>query len=85
MTMELSIVMPSLNEAETIAVCIRKAQSYIEQSGMGAEIIVSNSGLTDGSPKIAAGLGARSFLFRCVDMARQSAAQWTPPMADLAS
>jgi glycosyltransferase involved in cell wall biosynthesis len=59
MTVELSIVMPSLNEAETIAVCIRKAQSYIERSGISAEIIVGDNGSTDGSQKIAAGLGAR--------------------------
>jgi glycosyltransferase involved in cell wall biosynthesis len=59
MTVELSIVMPSLNEAETIAVCIRKAQSYIKRSGISAEIIVGDNGSTDGSQKIAAGLGAR--------------------------
>jgi glycosyltransferase involved in cell wall biosynthesis len=57
MTVELSIVMPCLNEAETLAVCIRKAQSYIERSGVSAEIIVGDNGSTDGSQKIAADLG----------------------------
>jgi glycosyltransferase involved in cell wall biosynthesis len=59
MTVELSIVMPCLNEAETLAVCIRKAQSYIERSGISAEIIVGDNGSTDGSQEIAAGLGVR--------------------------
>ena len=59
MTVELSIVMPCLNEAETLATCIRKAQSYIERSGVSAEIIVGDNGSTDGSQKIAADLGVR--------------------------
>jgi len=56
---ELSIVMPCLNEAETLAVCIRKARSYIERSGVSAEIVVGDNGSTDGSQVIAASLGAR--------------------------
>jgi glycosyltransferase involved in cell wall biosynthesis len=57
MTVELSIVMPCLNEAETLAACIRKAQSYIKRSGISAEIIVGDNGSTDGSQLIAASLG----------------------------
>lgn len=57
--MELSIVMPCLNEAETLAVCIRKAQSYIQRSGVSAEIVIGDNGSTDGSQAIATGLGAR--------------------------
>jgi glycosyltransferase involved in cell wall biosynthesis len=59
MTVELSIVMPCLNEAETLASCIRKAQSYIKRSGVSAEIVVGDNGSTDGSQQIAADLGAR--------------------------
>jgi glycosyltransferase involved in cell wall biosynthesis len=59
MTVELSIVMPCLNEAETLAACIRKAQSYIQRSGISAEIIVGDNGSTDGSQQIATDLGVR--------------------------
>lgn len=59
MTVELSIVMPCLNEAETLGICIRKAQRYIERSGVSAEIVIGDNGSTDGSQKIATGLGAR--------------------------
>ena len=59
MTVELSIVMPCLNETETLGVCIRKAQSYIERSGVSAEIVIGDNGSTDGSQKIATRLGAR--------------------------
>jgi glycosyltransferase involved in cell wall biosynthesis len=59
MTVELSIVMPCLNEAETLAGCIRKARSYIERSGVSAEIVVGDNGSTDGSQEIATSLGAR--------------------------
>ena len=56
---DVSIVMPCLNEAETLATCIRKAQSAIERDGLNAEIIVADNGSTDGSPLIAQELGAR--------------------------
>jgi glycosyltransferase involved in cell wall biosynthesis len=56
---EVSIVMPCLNEAETLATCIQKAQQAIEQDGLSAEIIVADNGSTDGSQAIAAELGAR--------------------------
>jgi glycosyltransferase involved in cell wall biosynthesis len=59
MTVELSIVMPCLNEAETLAACIRKAQRYIERSGLNAEIVIGDNGSTDGSQEIAASLGVR--------------------------
>jgi glycosyltransferase involved in cell wall biosynthesis len=58
-TLELSIVMPCLNEAETLATCIRKAQRAIEKQGLAAEIIVADNGSTDGSQAIARELGAR--------------------------
>jgi glycosyltransferase involved in cell wall biosynthesis len=59
MAVELSIIMPCLNEAETLAICIRKAQRYLLQSGVSGEIVVGDNGSTDGSQSIAANLGAR--------------------------
>jgi glycosyltransferase involved in cell wall biosynthesis len=59
MVVELSIVMPCLNEAETLAACIRKAQSYLRRSGVRGEIVIGDNGSTDGSQQIAARLGAR--------------------------
>jgi glycosyltransferase involved in cell wall biosynthesis len=56
---EVSIVMPCLNEAETLATCIQKAQRAIEKDSLSAEIIVADNGSTDGSQVIAAELGAR--------------------------
>jgi glycosyltransferase involved in cell wall biosynthesis len=56
---EVSIVMPCLNEAETLAVCIQKAQQAIERDGLAAEIIVADNGSTDGSQVIARELGVR--------------------------
>ena len=56
---ELSIVMPCLNEAETLATCIRKARLGMESAGVRGEIVIADNGSTDGSQQIAAGLGAR--------------------------
>src|ERR1700716_2695553 len=56
---EVSIVMPCLNEAETLASSIHKAQRAIEKDGLSAEIIVADNGSTDGSQVIAKELGAR--------------------------
>lgn len=56
---ELSIVMPCLNEAETLEVCIRKAQASLEKNGVRGEVIIADNGSTDGSLEIAEKLGAR--------------------------
>ncbi|MFJ8580595.1 glycosyltransferase family 2 protein [Micromonospora sp. NPDC093277] len=56
---ELSVVMPCLNEAETLAVCIRKALRSMEELGVVGEVIVSDNGSTDGSQEIALAEGAR--------------------------
>jgi glycosyltransferase involved in cell wall biosynthesis len=56
---EVSIVMPCLNEAETLAACIEKAHLAIERGALAAEIIVADNGSTDGSQVIAKELGAR--------------------------
>jgi glycosyltransferase involved in cell wall biosynthesis len=51
--------MPCLNEAETLEVCIRKAQASIEGLGINAEVLIADNGSTDGSQEIAKSLGAR--------------------------
>ena len=56
---ELSIVMPCLNEAETLAVCVKKAKAFIAEHGLVGEVIVADNGSTDGSQQIANALGAR--------------------------
>jgi glycosyltransferase involved in cell wall biosynthesis len=57
--LEVSIVMPCLNEAETVASCILKARKAIAAGGLRAEIIVADNGSTDGSREIAERHGAR--------------------------
>ena len=57
--LELSVVMPCLNEAETLATCIAKARRSLDALGIAGEIIVADNGSTDGSPEIAARLGIR--------------------------
>ena len=59
MDVELSIVMPCLNEAETLATCIERARRYLERSGVSGEIVIGDNGSTDGSQQIAERLGAR--------------------------
>src|SRR6202165_2326520 len=56
---EVSIVMPCLNEAETLATCIQKAQHAIERDGLAAEIIVADNCGNHGAPGVAKELGAR--------------------------
>jgi glycosyltransferase involved in cell wall biosynthesis len=56
---ELTVVMPCLNEADTLERCIRKAQRALAGSGIAAEIIVADNGSQDDSPAIAERLGAR--------------------------
>lgn len=58
-SIELSIVMPCLNEAETLEVCIRKAQGFLRQHSIRGEVIVGDNGSTDGSQRIALRNGAR--------------------------
>jgi glycosyltransferase involved in cell wall biosynthesis len=57
--LELSIVMPCLNEAETLGMCISKAQHFLRKSNIAGEIIVADNGSTDGSESIAMSMGAR--------------------------
>jgi hypothetical protein len=57
--MELSVVLPCLNEAETIAICVRKALSFLLMHGVDGEVLVADNGSTDGSQDLAAAAGAR--------------------------
>ena len=57
--LELTILMPCLNEAETLEVCINKAKTFLEKSGVAGEILIADNGSTDGSIEIAEACGAR--------------------------
>lgn len=56
---EFSIIMPCLNEAETLEKCIIKAQRGVRELGLKAEILIGDNGSTDGSQEIARSLGVR--------------------------
>jgi glycosyltransferase involved in cell wall biosynthesis len=56
---EVSIVMPCLNESETIGICIRKAQQTIAKLKLRGEVVIGDNGSDDGSQQIARNLGAR--------------------------
>ena len=56
---EVSVVMPCLNEAETLETCIRKAQRALDEAQISGEIVISDNGSTDASVEIAERLGAR--------------------------
>jgi glycosyltransferase involved in cell wall biosynthesis len=58
-TVEVSIVMPCLNEADTLATCVEKAQRALREAGIEGEIIIADNGSSDRSPEIARSLGAR--------------------------
>ena len=55
----LSVVMPCLNERETVGVCVRKAMVALREAGIPGEVIVADNGSTDGSVEIAQAEGAR--------------------------
>ncbi len=57
--MELSVVMPCLNEADTVGVCIQKAQQAMASHRIEGEVIIADNGSSDGSARIAEQLGAR--------------------------
>jgi hypothetical protein len=58
-SVELTILMPCLNEAETIAICVQKASHFLIRSGIKGEVIVADNGSTDGSRDLALASGAR--------------------------
>lgn len=57
--MELTVVMPCLNEAETVATCVRKAAGFLQSHGVDGEVVVADNGSTDGSQRLAVEAGAR--------------------------
>jgi len=56
---ELTVVMPCLNEAETVATCVRKAMGFLAESGISGEVLIADNGSTDGSQQLAEAEGAR--------------------------
>jgi glycosyltransferase involved in cell wall biosynthesis len=56
---EVSVVMPCLNEHETVGICVQKALDALTRAGLSGEVIVADNGSTDGSIEIATSLGAR--------------------------
>ncbi len=56
---ELTVLMPCLDEAETIGICIEKARGYMERRGISGEVLIADNGSTDGSQAIAESHGAR--------------------------
>src|SRR5271169_1480714 len=56
---ELSVIMPCLNEQETVGVCVRKAIATLQEAGIPSEVIVADNGSTDSSVEIARAEGAR--------------------------
>ncbi len=56
---EVSVVMPCLNEAETLAICIQRATDALDRAGIAGEIIIADNGSNDGSQEIAKQAGAR--------------------------
>ena len=56
---QLSIIMPCLNEAETLETCINKATLFLAQNSIQGEVVIADNGSTDGSQEIAKKAGAR--------------------------
>jgi glycosyltransferase involved in cell wall biosynthesis len=56
---ELTILMPCLNEAATVETCVAKARGFLERAGIPGEVLVADNGSTDGSKALAESAGAR--------------------------
>ena len=58
-SVELTILMPCLDEAETITTCVAKARDFLNRTGIDGEVVVADNGSTDGSAELALAAGAR--------------------------
>jgi len=59
LAIEVSVVMPCLNESDTLAICIRKCHAALRAAGINGEVVVADNGSTDGSQDIARRMDAR--------------------------
>ena len=57
--LELTVLMPCLNEAETVATCVSKARRWMDDSNVAGEVVIADNGSTDGSQDLATAAGAR--------------------------
>jgi glycosyltransferase involved in cell wall biosynthesis len=57
--MELTVLMPCLNEAATVGTCVAKARGFLERAGITGEVLVADNGSNDGSRELARAAGAR--------------------------
>jgi glycosyltransferase involved in cell wall biosynthesis len=57
-SMRVSVIIPCLNEADSIEECVRRARRVLEDSGIAGEVVVADNGSTDGSAQLAAAEGA---------------------------
>ena len=57
--LELTILMPCLNEAETVSTCVIKALNFLSRTGIRGEVLIADNGSTDGSQQLAIKAGAR--------------------------
>jgi glycosyltransferase involved in cell wall biosynthesis len=58
-SVELTVLMPCLNEARTVAACVRAARGFLERAGVSGEVVVADNGSSDGSDALAREAGAR--------------------------
>jgi hypothetical protein len=63
-TVELTVLMPCLNEAETVATCVRSARRFLDENGLRGEVLIADNGSTDGSQRLAEQAGARVLTVR---------------------
>ncbi len=58
-SLEVTVLMPCLNEARTVAACVQQAVAFLRQHGIDGEVLVADNGSTDASAQLAAAAGAR--------------------------
>ena len=78
---ELTILMPCLNEAETLETCIVRAKRLLGEHGIDGEVLISDNGSTDGSQEIARARVRASFTAPCGDTVRRFSTGSSMPRA----